>query len=74
MYKTMGGGSWNGLHASLSAHSEDNHPHMSIEPSSFQAGDNLRSNKKSEEIEEAVQVITGQFSLAWQSLKHVGFT
>ena len=74
MYKTMGGGSWNGLHASFSAHSETLQPHMSIEPNSFQVGDNLRSNKQSEEIEEAVQVITGQFSLAWQSLKHVGFT
>lgn len=71
MYKTMGGGSWNGSLVSPSVSTV--HTHVSIEPSSFEGEDISDSNEKSEEIEEAVQVITGQFSLAWQSLKHVGF-
>ena len=73
MYKTMGGGSWSGILPPSSDHSEETLPHMSFEPSSFQPEGNHHSNKKAEEIEEAVQVITGQFSLAWQSLKHVCF-
>ena len=67
----MGGGSWNGSLVPLSI--SPVHTHVSIEPSSFVGEDILHSNKKAEEIEEAVQVITGQFSLAWQSLKHVSF-
>ena len=66
----MGGGSWSGS----SAHQSNNpvESHLSIEPrisEEYQSDE----NKKAEEIEEAVQIITGQFSLAWQSLKHVSF-
>merc|ERR1719288_431822 len=63
MYKTMGGGSWKGSLVSES--------HLSIEPSILGTEYAAGENKKAEEIEEAVQIITGQFSLAWQSLKHV---
>jgi hypothetical protein len=71
MYKTMGGGSWSGNSALQSSNTVESH--LSIEPriSEEYPSD---ENKKAEEIEEAVQIITGQFSLAWQSLKHVSFT
>ena len=69
MYKTMGGGSWKG---SLSTNSMNNvESHLSIEPNILGSNYPSGENKKAEEIEEAVQIITGQFSLAWQSLKHV---
>lgn len=72
MYKTMGGGgSWMlptrmgpaaEPPAATAAEAEAPVPFLEIEP---------RSNPRMEEIEEAVDVVTGQFSLAWQSLKHV---
>ena len=65
----MGGGSWKG---SLSTNSMNNvESHLSIEPNILGSNYPSGENKKAEEIEEAVQIITGQFSLAWQSLKHV---
>lgn len=66
MYKTMGGGSWNGLWADPATESA-----APATPSPVH--DNLESpeNAKMDEINEAVHIITGQFSLAWQSLKHV---
>ena len=69
MYKTMGGGSWKG---SLVVTTNSNvESHLSIEPNILGNEYPSEQNKKAEEIEEAVQIITGQFSLAWQSLKHV---
>ena len=63
MYKTMGGGSWAlPLSAGDGGGGIPDTPTLILEP---------RINPKIEEIEEAVGVITGQFSLAWQSLKHV---
>ena len=71
MYKTMGGGSWKG---SLAASASNNvESHLSIEPNILGNDYPSDQTKKAEEIEEAVQIITGQFSLAWQSLKHVRF-
>merc|ERR1719320_540713 len=66
MYKTMGGGSWKLEASSSSAPPEvdSTSPTLLMEPA--------MRNPKMEEIEEAVEiVITGHFSLAWQSLKHV---
>ena len=67
----MGGGSWSGR--SLSPSGNNVESHLSIEPRITGEEFNSSENKKAEEIEEAVQIITGQFSLAWQSLKHVSF-
>ena len=65
----MGGGSWKG---SLVVTTNSNvESHLSIEPNILGNEYPSEQNKKAEEIEEAVQIITGQFSLAWQSLKHV---
>jgi len=71
VYKTMGdGGRWvlhsaSGDNAAAAAPEtpvvEQESPFLELEP----------RNPKMEEIEEAVDVVTGQFSLAWQSLKHV---
>ena len=72
MYKTMGGGSWSGL--ALPTSGKNIESHLSIEPRITGEEFHTNENKKAEEIEEAVQIITGQFSLAWQSLKHVSFT
>ena len=69
MYKTMGGGSWSGSLTSSSSRSI--HSHVSMEPSSMEEEYKPHLSKRAEEIEEAVLVVTGQFSLAWQSLKHV---
>ena len=64
MYKTMGGGgSWIlAPREPAPVVEEAPVPFLEVEP---------RSNPRMEEIEEAVDVVTGQFSLAWQSLKHV---
>ena len=61
MYKTMGGGSWWWNAGELAPAAAAESPTLVVEP----------RNPKMEEIEEAVDVVTGQFSLAWQSLKHV---
>lgn len=68
MYKTMGGGSWDGGYDSPSSKVES---HLSFEPKVPQEENPTKGDKNAEEIQEAVQIITGQFSLAWQSLKHV---
>ena len=72
MYKTMGGGSWKGSLASSTTNNVESH--LSIEPNILGSDYKAAENKKAEEIEEAVQIITGQFSLAWQSLKHVSYS
>ena len=64
----MGGGSWSGNSTQHSTNTIESH--LSIEPRISEEF-NSDENKKAEEIEEAVQIITGQFSLAWQSLKRV---
>lgn len=69
MYKTMGGGSWSSVSVSPSAETVESH--LSFEPRISGEEHHSHESKKAEEIEEAVQIITGQFSLAWQSLKHV---
>ena len=76
LYKTMGGGSWNGLWVSTTndmPQTTETYNSSSVEQPSgnIETGDNSDARNRVEEIEEAVQVITGQFSLAWQSLKHV---
>ena len=60
MYKTMGGGSWTGLWAEI------DHEECSI---NAEPADN--SNGPASEVDEAIAAVTGQFSLAWQSLKQV---
>ena len=70
MYKTMGGGSWDGGYDSPSSKVES---HLSFEPKVPQEENPTKGDKNAEEIQEAVQIITGQFSLAWQSLKHVRY-
>jgi len=72
----MGGGSWNGLWVSTTndmPQTTETYNSSSVEQPSgnIETGDNSDARNRVEEIEEAVQVITGQFSLAWQSLKHV---
>ena len=68
----MGGGSWSSV--SVLPLKEPAKSHLSFEPNVQGEEHILHGSKKAEEIEEAVQIITGQFSLAWQSLKHVSFT
>ena len=66
----MGGGSWDGGYDSPSSKVES---HLSFEPKVPQEENPTKGDKNAEEIQEAVQIITGQFSLAWQSLKHVRY-
>ena len=66
----MGGGSWDGGYDSPSSKVES---HLSFEPKVPQEENTNKGDKNAEEIQEAVQIITGQFSLAWQSLKHVRY-
>ena len=67
----MGGGSWDGGYDSPS--SKEVESHLSFEPKAPQEELPIKGDKSAEEIQEAVQIITGQFSLAWQSLKHVRY-
>ena len=63
MYKTMGGGgSWVLPPTVVTPPPPPPPPVPTLE---------MVPNPRMEEIEEAVDVVTGQFSLAWQSLKHV---
>lgn len=61
MYKTMGGGSWTGLWREEEA------------ATATEAAPPTPAPKAAEELpmEETIEAVTGQFSLAWQSLKGV---
>ena len=61
----MGGGSWTGLWADVTVKPPQPHISLEVEP---------LPQVKIEQVfgqEEALEELSGQFSLAWQSLKHV---
>ena len=62
MYKTMGGGSWDGGYDSPS--SKEVESHLSFEPKAPQEEHPANGDKNAEEIKEAVHIITEQTSLA----------
>ena len=66
MYKTMGGGSWKGSLVVTTSNNVESH--LSIEPNILGNEYPSEQNKKAEEIEEAVQIITGQFSVIVNAL------
>ena len=84
MYKTMGGGSWTGLWATDKSYMEtefDFAPECGLNPEegcglspeeiALLKGGNDAPDAGGEAMDEAIAAVTGQFSLAWQSLKQV---
>ncbi len=69
MYKTMGGGSWTGFWASPESLHGGEQGQAQQTPITIELEPTIK--KMIEEQPENVQAITTQFSLAWQSLKHV---
>jgi hypothetical protein len=65
MYKTMGGGSWTGLWADQAEPPMTPVVNLELEPRPAIHIETVFGQ------EEEVEALSGQFSLAWQSLKHV---
>ena len=89
MYKTMGGGSWTGLWNTdkLEMESFEFAPECGLTPDegcgltpeelALLKGEGgtggAAANADGEAMDEAIAAVTGQFSLAWQSLKQVQY-
>lgn len=88
MYKTMGGGSWTGLWTSSTDKEELKSfpfaPECGLNPDEGcgltaeeiaelkGGGAGASGAEDGQAMDEAIAAVTGQFSLAWQSLKQVG--